>query len=402
MRIALVTEVFLPAVDGVVTRLQRTLEELQRHGDEVLVIAPAGGPGSYAGSGIVGVPGLRVPLYPDGSSYPEKRVSLPVAPLRQALRLFAPDVIHAVNPVSLAAGAVRYARRNGVPLVASYHAHVPSYAHYYRLGLLEGFGWRYVTSLHNQAQLNLCTSNATREILTARGVRRLELWSYGVDAERFSPSYASRHWRARLSGVHPDRAIVLYVGELAKEKSIPRLLPAVRDVAGVSLAIVADGPLRAQLQRQFAGTQTTLLGLLDGDDLARAYASADAFVFPSESETLGMVMIEAHASGLPVIAADCAATREVVRAGIAGLHCDPSNPRSLTGAVLRLGEDRCLRTQMALHARRSVAGATWAHATRVLREHYLTARSDAGRTTPAGMPDPRGNRSAIGRPGGTG
>jgi hypothetical protein len=95
MRIALVTEVFLPAVDGVVTRMRRILEDLERRGDDVLLIAPAGEPSSYAGARIAGVPGLRIPLYPDGSGYPHKRVSLPVAPLRTALREFEPDVIHA-------------------------------------------------------------------------------------------------------------------------------------------------------------------------------------------------------------------------------------------------------------------------------------------------------------------
>jgi glycosyltransferase involved in cell wall biosynthesis len=125
-----VTEVFLPAVDGVVTRLRRTLEELDQFDDEVLLVAPAGGPHSYGGAGVVGVPGLRVPLYPDGNGYPEKRVSLPGTPLRAALREFAPDVIHAINPFLLAAGAVHYAARNNIPVVASYHANIPAYGRY--------------------------------------------------------------------------------------------------------------------------------------------------------------------------------------------------------------------------------------------------------------------------------
>lgn len=176
MRIALVTEVFLPAVDGVVTRLRRTLEELQRHRDDVLVIAPAGGPASYAGARAVGVPGLRIPFYPDGSGYPKKRVSLPVAPLRAALREFEPDVIHAINPFLLAAGAVRYADRRGIPLVASYHANIAAYGRYYGLGALESLGWRYVTSVHSRADVNLCTSVATLRRLRDRGFPRLALW----------------------------------------------------------------------------------------------------------------------------------------------------------------------------------------------------------------------------------
>jgi glycosyltransferase involved in cell wall biosynthesis len=386
MRIALVTEVFLPAVDGVVTRLRRTLEELQRYGDQVLVIAPAGGPRSYSGATIVGVPGLRVPLYPDGTGYPEKRVSLPIPPLGQALRRFVPDVIHAVNPFLLAAGAVRYADRHGIPLVASYHAHVPYYTHYYRLGALEPIGWRYVVGLHNRATVNLCTSNAAADVLRSRGVGRLAVWPYGVERDRFSPRWASHEWRDRLSGGHPERTILLCVGRLAKEKSLHRLLPAGRALDGIALAFVGDGPLRSELERRFAGTPTTFLGLLSGQALSRAYAAADAFVFPSDSETLGMVMLEARAAGLAVVAADSPAARELIRDGVDGLIYDSSNPRSLVAAIRLLLEDPETRTAMGEEARRSSVGATWNRATAVLREHYQTAvgtgrrrsRSDAG------------------------
>ncbi len=373
MRIALVTEVFLPAVDGVVTRLRRTVEELGRHGDEVLVVAPSGGPRSYAGATVVGVPGLRVPLYPDGTGYPEKRVSLPIPPLRQALRRFAPDVVHAVNPVLLAAGAVRYADRHEIPLVASYHAHVAYYTHYYGLGALEPFGWRYVAWLHSRARVNLCTSRATAEVLRARGIPRLAVWPYGVECDRFSPHWATPEWRMRLSPGHPERTILLCVGRLAKEKSLHRLLPVVREVDGIALAIVGDGPLRPELEQQFAGTPTTFLGLLSGDALSRAYASADAFVFPSDSETLGMVMLEAQAAGLPVVAPDTPTARELIREGSQGLTYDPADPRSLVATVRRLVEDRQMRTAMGAEGRRSVVGSSWSRATAVLRGHYEAA-----------------------------
>ncbi len=373
MRIALVTEVFLPAVDGVVTRLRRTLEELDRFDDEVLLVAPAGGPHSYGGARVVGVPGLRVPLYPDGNGYPEKRVSLPGAPLRAALRDFAPDVIHAINPFLLAAGAVHYAARNNIPVVASYHANIPAYGRYYGLGALEPLGWRYVTWVHGHADVNLCTSASTLERLRARGFPRLGLWPYGVETDRFARRWASYDWRVRLSDGHPDRLILLCVGRLAKEKSFDRLLPVVRELDGVSLAIVGDGPVRPDLERLFAGTPTTFVGLLSGEDLSRAYASADAFVFPSDSETLGMVMLEAHAAGLPVVAADTPAACELVHEGIDGLRYDSGDPSALVAVVRRLLSDRQLRLDMSARAGESVRGATWRHATKVLRGHYLAA-----------------------------
>ncbi|MBV9167163.1 MAG: glycosyltransferase family 1 protein [Solirubrobacterales bacterium] len=371
MRIAFVTEVFVPAIDGVVTRLRRTLEQLQRHGDEVLVVAPAGGPPSYAGARVVGVPGLRIPLYPDGSGYPDKRVSLPVPRLGAALREFAPDVIHAINPFVLGAGAVHYAHRQRIPLVASYHANIAAYSQYYGLGALESLGWRYVVWLHNHADVNLCTSVATIEQLRARGVQRLGLWPYGIETDRFSPRWAQLEWRVRLSAGHPDRVILLCVGRLAKEKSLQRLVPVVRELDGISLAIVGDGPVRPKLERLFSGTPTTFLGLLSGEALSRAYASADAFLFPSDSETLGMVMLEAHAAGLPVVTADTPAARELVRNGVDGLRYDAHDPSALVSAVRRLVESRELRRGLGARARAAVAGATWRHATDELRCHYL-------------------------------
>ncbi len=381
MRIALVSEVFLPAVDGVVTRLRRTLEELPGSGDEVLMIAPAGGPDSYAGVPVLGVRGLRVPLYPDGDGYPPKRVALPGPALSRALRAYRPDVIHAIQPVLLGVGAVAFARRNRIPLVASYHAHLPSYAKLYRLGWLESAGWHYLRGLHNCAQVNLATSQATLDELRVHRVQRLALWPYGVDLERFHPGQADAGWRARLSGGRPDRLVLLYVGRLAKEKTVERLLEAVAGRSDVSLAIVGDGPLRAEMERRFAGTATTFLGFLGGDDLVRAYASADVFVLPSETETLGMVTLEAHASGLPVIAAESPAARELVRHGVDGLRYDPRDPGALAAAVGRLAADPSLRQAMAAQARPAVSGATWGTATQTLRQHY--ARACALRNPPA-------------------
>jgi glycosyltransferase involved in cell wall biosynthesis len=374
MRIALVTEVFLPAVDGVVTRLCRTVDELVRAGEEVLVVAPEGGPHSYAGAQVVHAPALPMPLYPDGDGYPAKRVSLPTRALGQALRAFAPDLIHAVNPMLLAAGAVYHAARMRRPLVASYHANVPAYANYYRMGMLEGVGWRYVRTLHNRAQVNLCTSMATMRMLSERRVQRLALWPYGIDEHLKNGTHPTREWRCRLAGGgDPERPIMLFVGRLAREKSIERLAPTMRELEDVSLAVVGDGPLRAALEREFAGTATTFLGLLTGEQLRNAYAAADMFVFPSETETLGLVMLEAKAAGLPVIAADSPAARELVRDGVDGLLYDPQDPGSLTGAVRALVEDAAGRRAMGVRGRATVAQASWAEATAVLRGHYERA-----------------------------
>jgi glycosyltransferase involved in cell wall biosynthesis len=374
VRVAIVTEVFMPAVDGVVTRLRRTLEELQRAGDEVLVIAPEGGPPEYAGAPVVGLRTFSMPLYPDGDGYPPKRVSLPGPALAASLRSFRPDVIHAINPVLLAAGAVMFARRNRLALVASYHAHLPAYTHCYHLGMLEPAGWRYVRALHNRAGVNLATSHSTLDLLDRQGIQRLAHWPFGIDTERFHPRMRRDRRRTELSAGRDDRLVLLYVGRLAREKTVEHLLEAVRGRDDVVLAVVGDGPQRDRLARAFRGTPTTFLGFLQGDDLAHAYASADVLLQPSQTETLGLVTLEALASGLPVIAADSPAARELIGEGIEGLRFDPGRPGSLRRCLDRLLADPDLVAAMRVHARESVVDATWAHATATLRGHYRRAR----------------------------
>ncbi len=152
-----------------------------------------------------------------------------------------------VNPVLLGVSAAVTAHRQRIPLVASYHAHLSTYAHLYRLGWIEPLDWRYLRTVHHQAQVNLCTSRATGEELVRRGFARVELWPYGVDTQRFDPAHACGESRARLSANRPERVVLLYVGRLAKEKTVERLLEAVQ-VDGVALAIVGDGPLRPRLE----------------------------------------------------------------------------------------------------------------------------------------------------------
>ncbi|HEY0127745.1 MAG TPA: glycosyltransferase family 1 protein, partial [Rubrobacteraceae bacterium] len=300
MRIAFFTETFLPATDGVVTRLRHTIEELARMGDSMLVIAPTypdGGPDSYAGAPIYRVPGVPFP------PYPRIKLSFAHPGVGRALERFGPDLIHAVNPFILGPGGIYYARRLGVPLVASYHTNVAAYARYYNLELGFEAGRWWTKQLHNRAEINLCTSEASMNYLLREGVKRIRLWPQGVDARRFHPNKATEEWRERLSDGHPEDTLLLYVGRLAPEKGIERLEAILREVPGTRLAIVGDGPARGDLERDFKGTPAVFTGVLQGEDLASAYASADAFLFPSTTDTLGLAMLEALASGLPVIAA---------------------------------------------------------------------------------------------------
>jgi glycosyltransferase involved in cell wall biosynthesis len=367
LRIALFTETFLPATDGIVTRLRHTIEELGRTGDELLVFAPSGGPEFYDGARIHGVPGISFP------PYPTIRLCPPHPGIGRVLRQFRPDLIHVANPFVLGPGGIFYARRLGVPLVSSYHTNVAAYTHYYGLGFFEGATRWWTRTLHNQAILSLCTSEATRDYLLREGIKRVRLWPQGVDARRFRPDRASREWRTRLSGGRPDERILLYVGRLAREKGIDQLRAVLHGVPNARLAIVGDGPVRMTLEKEFRGTPTIFTGLLAGDELAAAFASADLFLFPSTTETLGMAMIEGLASGLPVVAARSGAAHEVVAEGQNGLLYEPGSDRDLVAAVRRILEDDALRSTLSRGARAAAEERGWEASTATLRGYYEEA-----------------------------
>jgi glycosyltransferase involved in cell wall biosynthesis len=365
VRIAFFTETFLPKVDGIVTRLTKTLQHLVSAGDEVLIFCPEGAPETYLGARVVGVPAMPLPLYP------ELKLALPRPAVSEALERFQPDLVHVVNPAVLGLGGIWLARTRGIPLVASYHTHLPKYLEHYGMGMLEPLLWELLKAAHNQALLNLCTSTAMVDELSAKGIQHTALWQRGVDTEMFRPELASEQMRQRLHGRHDDTGnLLLYIGRLSAEKQIERIRPVLEALPHTRLALVGDGPHRQQLERVFEGTATTFVGYLAGEELAAAYASGDAFLFPSSTETLGLVLLEAMAAGCPVVGAARGGIPDIVSDGINGCLYDPDEAHSLTGAVSRLLGDADTRSQLRLAARLEAERWGWAGATEQLRTYY--------------------------------
>jgi len=365
VRIAFFTETFLPKVDGIVTRLTRTLPHLVAAGDEVLIFCPEGAPESHAGARVVGVPAMPLPLYP------ELKLALPRPAVSEALERFRPDLVHVVNPAVLGLGGIWLAKTRNLPLVASYHTHLPKYLEYYGMGMLEPLLWELLKAAHNQAELNLCTSSAMVEELAAKGIEHTALWQRGVDTELFRPELASTAMRARLHGGHADTGnLLLYIGRLSAEKQIERIRPVLEALPQSRLALVGDGPHRQQLERVFEGTATTFVGYLAGNELASAYASGDAFVFPSSTETLGLVLLEAMAAGCPVVGANRGGIPDIVNDGTNGCLFDPDQPNSLITAVQRLLGNPATRAELRRAARLEAERWGWAGATSQLRNYY--------------------------------
>lgn len=364
MRIALFTETFLPKVDGIVTRLRHTVEHLQRSGDQVLVVSPDGGLTEYKGARIYGVSGFPLPLYP------ELKLALPRPSIGVALEEFEPDLIHVVNPAVLGLAGLYYAKMMQIPLVASYHTHLPQYLQHYGLGMLEGVMWELIKASHNQAQLNLCTSTAMVQQLREHGIERLDLWQRGVDTETFHPELASQEMRSHLSQGHPESPLLLYVGRLGAEKEIERIKPVLESIPDARLALVGDGPNRSVLEKHFAGTPTHFVGYLTGKELGSAFACADAFVFPSRTETLGLVLLEAMAAGCPVVAARSGGIPDIVTDGVNGYLFDPADDQGAIAATQRLLNQKQERETLRQNARLEAERWSWAAATRQLQSYY--------------------------------
>ena len=372
MRIAIVTEVFLPKIDGVVTRLTRTLDQLAAMGHDVIIFAPGNPPDTYAGFPVYKLPSLSFWVYPE--------IKFAVPPVRfwKQIRDFDPDVIHAVNPIWTAALGVFAAKRDAYPLVCSYHTNVPDYVDALGIGWTRKMATGAIRWLHNQAQVNLCTSDPMITKASAMGIERLTLWPKAVDTEGYHPSKASMKARSQLTDNHPDAPLVTYIGRIYKEKDLERLnnvMVLVRNqVPGARLGIVGGGPHLQKLQESFDPSFTTFTGYLSGEELASAFASGDVFVFPSATETLGLVALESFASAVPVVGTNAGGIPFVIDEGKTG-HLIPADgsDEDWARAVIDLLQDPVRREKMGAAARKEAEKYSWRESTEALVHAYQKA-----------------------------
>ncbi|WP_222598459.1 glycosyltransferase family 4 protein [Lentzea tibetensis] len=350
MRVAIVTESFLPQVNGVTNSVLRVLEHLKRLGYQALVIAPGAGEDTHEGTPVVRVPAVDLPRV---TSLP---VGVPTRKVLKALADFRPDVVHLASPFVLGARGLSAARKLGLPTVAVYQTDVAGFAGNYGLGLTARAAWRWTRRLHTLADRTLAPSTWAVEALRKHGVPRVHRWARGVDTELFHPS--------RRDAGDSGELVVGYVGRLAPEKQVSRLTE-LADVPGVKLRIVGDGPDLPMLRQQLPNAE--FLGFRKGEELAEAYASLDVFVHTGPHETFCQAVQEALASGVPVLAPDAGGPRDLVRHGRTGFLF--GDRITLREGVERL-RDPLLRKQFGLAARRSVAGRTWPRICDELMGHY--------------------------------
>ena len=378
MRILIVAEVYLPKVDGVVIRTMNLIKRLQEQGDEVLVVCPATDEGRES---PVPVAEFRSFPFP---AYPEYRIGIPDERLIGVIREFAPDVLHYLNPFAFGFRCHDVVRKANldIPGVFSFHTLYGEYVKQYPfLGSLSPLLWWLTRSYHNRADVNLTVSSVMKDELAGRGFDRVELWPPAVDSSLFKPEQGSAEMRNRLSAGHPEAPLLITVSRLAPEKNVAFLAGVMRQVPQARLAVVGDGPQRQELERTFQGTNTTFVGYLKGQELATAYASSDAFVYASETETMGNVILEAMASGLGVVAPRAGGIPSLVNEGESGLLFEPGDLPAATAQITSLLNDERLRDQMGGAAREHVAHWSWENGADIVRSYYREAIDSHRRLT---------------------
>lgn len=332
MRIAYVTETYPPELNGVALGVERTVTHLREQGHELDLLRPAqrheatgpAGPWQWLSAGC------PIPVYPD------LRFGMATsAVLQRRLREQRAQLVHVATPGPLAWAAVHAARRLGLGLSSDFRTNFHQYSRYYGLGLLAPALQGGLRRLHNLTQRTFVPTRSVQRELAAAGFLRLQRLGRGVDAEQFSPRWRSeelrREWQAR------EAPVLLYVGRLAAEKNVGLALrthAALRHLRpDIRMVVVGDGPQRAALQRRFPGVR--FMGVQRGEALSRCYASADVFLFPSQSDTFGNVTLEAMASGLAVLAFDTAAAGDLIASGVNGFLAPPGDETAFVDEAVR-------------------------------------------------------------------
>jgi phosphatidylinositol alpha 1,6-mannosyltransferase len=358
------TDSYPPQLNGVSVITALTVAGLRARGWECTVVAPAYPRGTRTALAVpADVPVLSVPsvAWPP---YPDLRLSLVTAVrLRRVIDDVRPDVVHSATEFLIGRSAKRAAQAAGVPWCTSYHTDFVRYTASYGLPWLRRAVAAWIGRFHADAARVFTPSAPSRDDLRRLGVRDIELWGRSIDHTRFHPAHRSAALRAQLG--LGEAFTFLHVGRLAPEKDVALLLRAFRALqqtmpdSAVRLVVAGSGPSEAGL-RDLAGPHVQFLGAVDRErDLPALYASSDAFVYASATETLGLVVLEAMASGLPVVAAPAGGVADYLEAGVNGLAYPAGDVDACRAAMSRLVGDAPLRTRLQAGARRTAESRSW-------------------------------------------
>jgi glycosyltransferase involved in cell wall biosynthesis len=351
LRVAFVTETYPPDVNGVAKTLQRIVEGLQLAGHDIWLVRPKLS-SSQRQQDVpvtqqVFVRGMPIPMYP------ELKLGLPAK--RALVRLWTmnrPDVVHIATEGPLGWSAVQAAKKLKLPTTSDFRTNFHAYSTFYGFGWLKSTIASYMRRFHNATQCTMVPTEELRQSLSSVGFQRLVVVPRGIDTDLFCPQRRAQPLR-QAWGAGPNDVVIVSVGRLAAEKNLELTVRAYKAAkqrySDVRLVFVGDGPLRHRLQQECP--EAIFSGMQHGEALAAHYASGDLFVFPSLTETFGNVTLEALASGLAVVAFDCAAARQLISHGVTGLLAPVNNENSLIEQSVALAGNAELRAALGRAAR---------------------------------------------------
>lgn len=378
MKIALFTDTFPPDVNGVAKTLERWVRYLEKRGAECKVFAPQkDGSDTYGSMSVERFYSIPFALYP------ECRFTIPnPVHLSKAFKQFQPSLVHVATPFNLGLLGNHYARKHKVPLVASYHTNFDQYLQFYNIQWLEPLYWRYMNWFHQPCRKVYVPSATTLGHIGAKGLANLEVWSRGIDTERFRP-HVDKHEVLSAYGIDPGKFIILYVGRIAAEKNIDVFMNVIDALPqhiheNSHIILAGDGPLLPSLAEQYKRDNMTFTGYVQGKPLADLFAAADVFLFPSEHETFGNVVLEAMASGTPVIGAASGGVRDIVQDGVTGYLRPPGDIAGFVRSVDALFGNVELRRTLALNGRQYSLQQSWDAIFDRLYRSYESVVEDAG------------------------
>ena len=360
MRVLYCTDTYPPQVNGVSVVSAISVAGLRERGWDVHVIAPQypEQDAKCADPNVMSLPSASLPLYPD-----VRLVAPDYRAVREAVDRLRPDLVHCTTEFIVGRLGQIAASRARVPMVTSYHTDFSRYMSSYGVPFLGGPVARYIARFHKRARRTYTPSAASRGDLLKLGVAHVDVWGCGVDAVRFNPSRRSQDLRVKL-GI--DGAFTfLYVGRLAAEKGVDVVIEAYRRAEarlprGAARLVIAGAGPEEQRLRADAPPGTVFLGFLERETaLPALYASADAFAFASTTETLGLVVLEAMASGLSVVAAPAGGVAEHLRDGENGIAYPANDVDACAAAMVRLVTDGALSVKLRSGARRTAEALSW-------------------------------------------
>jgi phosphatidylinositol alpha 1,6-mannosyltransferase len=359
MRVAIVSEVAAGMLSGVTTLVPHLVRRFAQGGHPLLFIGPharrpLSQPFDELDCARHLTPSVRLPFYrhTDFSVWLGKTS-------RRLLAEFDPDVVHLIDPWFIGPQAGAWAGGRGIPVVASFHTDIAGIGPHFVPLLSEALAWKLCRWTHRHASLILAPTEAMARRLERHGIGPAAVWGRGVDAALFSPARRCEALRATLLG-KGAQYVALYVGRVSPDKDVAFLLEALSNVRETRLVVVGNGPLLAEMRARYEPRGVHFTGYLAGEALARHYASADVFVFASQTDTYGQVLNEALASGLPVVAAENDVVREVL--SHAGTYFPRGDVTALRAAVEQVLTDRPLRKELTAQGHLIALSRTWPRA----------------------------------------